>query len=120
MIEAPISFGELFDKITILRIKKDKIGSDNVKNELSLLEDKAKALDAPLAMIDELERVNLCLWDIEDQIRIKEQRQEFDEKFIQLARSVYFKNDERAAIKKRINISLGSEIAEEKKYVSYK
>jgi hypothetical protein len=71
------------------------------------------------ALRTRLKSVNEILWDIEDQIRIKEARQEFDEKFIELARAVYLHNDHRAALKRRINLALGSEVIEEKSYTEY-
>ena len=119
MIEIPVSYGELFDKITILQIKKEKIQSDNVSRELQLLLDKSKNIEVDLNLLDQLKIVNQALWDIEDQIRIKEKNQQFDQEFIDLARRVYFTNDKRAAIKKQINMELNSDILEEKQYVKY-
>lgn len=123
----PISPGELLDKITILRIKAarmtDAAKVANVRHELSLLEKTWK--DSGAAAVDlgaeeaNLTRVNETLWVIEDEIRDEERAKRFGEKFIELARSVYFTNDERAAIKKRVNILLGSTIVEEKSYQSY-
>ena len=120
-ILAPISIGELIDKITILEIKKDHmtgIKLNNVNRELellqSILQDKNVAVDSDL--ISSLRIVNLRLWDIEDRIRIKEQRQEFDEEFIEIARSVYKENDIRSSIKKDINRKFNSELVEEKSY----
>ncbi len=127
-IKVPISPGELLDKITILRIKSqrmsDPVKVSNVRLELRALEatwnnsdyakiDIAADIDAPL-------RVNERLWVIEDDIRDKERAQAFDAEFIRLARAVYFENDERAAIKRRINSVLGSSIIEEKSYRDYK
>jgi 3-methyladenine DNA glycosylase/8-oxoguanine DNA glycosylase len=125
--QVPVSWGEVIDKITILEIKSEKLASPdalaNVRTELALL---AAIARDPLARNDrlsdlkaELQAVNHALWDIEDAIREKESRQEFDDGFIALARSVYRQNDERAAIKRRINDLLGSEIVEEKSYRSY-
>tara|TARA_B100000214_G_scaffold306214_1_gene237251 strand:+ start:1391 stop:1792 length:402 start_codon:yes stop_codon:yes gene_type:complete len=118
---APVSLGELIDKITILEIKKDHmtgIKLNNVNRELellqSILQDKNVAVDSDL--ISSLRIVNLRLWDIEDRIRIKEQRQEFDEEFIEIARSVYKENDIRSSIKKDINRKFNSELVEEKSY----
>jgi hypothetical protein len=127
-ILVPLSPGELLDKITILRIKQARIHDAsklaNVRAELALLEQAwrdsgAAACDTAL---DEraLQSVNERLWDIEDRIREKEARQSFDRDFIELARSVYVSNDERAAIKKRINLQLGSRIIEEKSYKQYR
>ncbi|HET7757173.1 MAG TPA: DUF6165 family protein [Steroidobacteraceae bacterium] len=124
----PVSPGELLDKITILRIKvariQDAAKLANVKLELSLLEQIWKDAGAAAhdVALDEraLENVNGQLWDIEDRIRDKEARQTFDREFIELARAVYICNDERAAIKKRINLQLGSRIIEEKSYKQYR
>jgi len=124
----PLSPGELLDKITILRIKvariQDAAKLANVKRELSLLEQTWKESGAAGhdVALDEraLENVNGRLWDIEDRIRDKEARQTFDREFIELARAVYICNDERAAIKKRINLQLGSPLVEEKSYKQYR
>jgi hypothetical protein len=124
----PLSPGELLDKITILRIKvariQDAAKLANVKRELSLLEKTWKESGAAAhdVALDEraLENVNERLWDIEDRIREKEARQTFDRDFIELARAVYICNDERAAIKKRINLQLGSSLVEEKSYKQYR
>jgi hypothetical protein len=127
-ILVPISPGELLDKITILRIKaarmSDPVKIANVKHELTLLEETWR--DSGAAAVDlggdeaELTRVNEMLWVVEDEIRDEEHAKRFGEKFIELARSVYVTNDERAAIKKRINQKLGSTIVEEKSYKPYK
>ena len=126
-ILVPISPGELLDKITILRIKaarmSDPLKVANVRHELGLLEQTWK--DSGATQVDigseeaNLTRVNEQLWVIEDDIRDEERAKRFGEKFIELARAVYFTNDERAAIKKRINTLLGSTIVEEKSYKSY-
>jgi hypothetical protein len=126
-ILVPISPGELLDKITILRIKSqrmtDRTKLDNVRLELQLLEqtwrDSGCAAHDIAADEQALQQVNEKLWDIEDEIRDKEGAKAFDAKFIELARAVYFTNDERAAIKKRINVALGSRIVEEKSYKKY-
>ncbi len=127
-IMVPISPGELLDKITILRIKVARIQDAgklaNVKLELSLLEktwkDSGCATAAVAADEHALQAVNERLWDIEDRIRDKEAHQTFDRDFIELARSVYVCNDERAAVKKRINRQLGSRLVEEKSYKQYR
>jgi hypothetical protein len=127
-ILVPISPGELLDKITILRIKvariQDAAKLANVKMELQLLEQTWRESGAAAAGLAQEERalqnVNERLWDIEDRIRDKEARQTFDRDFIELARAVYVSNDERAAIKKRINSQLGSRIVEEKSYKQYR
>jgi hypothetical protein len=124
----PISPGELLDKITILRIKAVRITDPskvgNVRLELELLEKTWRdsgCAAAPLAADERaLHDVNERLWDIEDRIRDKEAVQTFDRDFIELARAVYLYNDERAAIKKRVNIQLGSRIVEEKSYKPYR
>ena len=126
-ILVPISPGELLDKITILRIKAARMNDAakvaNVRHELSLLEKTWKdsgAAAADLAAEESaLTRVNEKLWVIEDEIRDEERARRFEQKFIELARAVYVTNDERAAIKKRINSALGSTIVEEKSYQQY-
>jgi hypothetical protein len=127
-ILVPISPGELLDKITILRIKSarmtDTVKVANVRLELEVLEktwrDSGAAIPEVAADEAALQRVNEALWDIEDKIRDKELAQQFDAEFIELARAVYVTNDERAAVKKRINVALGSRIVEEKSYKPYK
>jgi hypothetical protein len=124
----PISPGELLDKITILRIKAARMTDAgkraNVQLELGLLEGTWRDSGCAGADVssDELalQAVNERLWDVEDRIREKEAAQGFDQEFIELARTVYFANDERAAIKKRINVRLGSRIVEEKSYQPYR
>ena len=122
----PTSWGELIDKITILEIKSveivNKIARANVVKELSLLQQLAGAHGACEQLSDlksKLKAVNAALWKIEDAIREKDRKNEFDEEFIELARSVYRRNDERAAIKRTINTVLASEIVEEKSYEAY-
>ena len=127
-ILVPVSPGELLDKITILRIKAarmtDAVKVANVRLELQLLEQTWRdSVDSPAEVAaDEhaLQAVNERLWVIEDDIRDKEAAQSFDARFIELARAVYIENDERAAIKKRINVKLGSRIVEEKSYRPYR
>lgn len=126
-IQVPISPGELLDKITILRIKAARMSDPakvaNVKHELGLLEKTWKDSGADAVNLGtaeaELTAVNEKLWVIEDEIRDEERAKRFTEKFIELARAVYFTNDERAAIKKRVNTLLGSSIVEEKSYKQY-
>jgi hypothetical protein len=126
-ILVPISPGELLDKITILRIKaarmRDATKVANVKHELALLEKTWRDSGAAAVDLDtgeaDLTRVNEKLWVIEDEIRDEERARRFGDKFIELARAVYVTNDERAAIKKRINTLLGSTIVEEKSYQQY-
>ena len=124
MINAPISIGELVDKITILEIKKNKLQNSKLKNVLKELSFLRKLMEKHQIEITDdlytqLKEINLKLWNIEDQIRIKEKNKEFDNTFIELARSVYFKNDKRAEIKKSINQLSNSEITEEKFYSEY-
>ncbi|MBB4126738.1 hypothetical protein HEP73_03275 [Xanthomonas sp. GW] len=127
-ILVPVSFGELLDKIAILQIKSERIGDAaklaNVRAELSALEKTWMAHPAASGDVArlrlELKAVNERLWVIEDEIRIKEKAQAFDEEFIKLARSVYYENDERARIKKEINLALGSSYVEEKSYQDYR
>ncbi len=123
----PISPGELIDKITILEIKSQRMTDEaklhNVRTELALLTDTWKASAYSGTDIggewSRLREVNGRLWDIEDRIRDKEREGAFDDVFIELARAVYVTNDERAAIKKRINTRLGSTLVEEKSYADY-
>jgi hypothetical protein len=127
-ILVPISPGELLDKITILRLKSarmtDAAKLANVRAELAELEKTWRAAVGTGADVADDERallaVNERLWVIEDDIRDKELAQAFDARFIELARSVYIENDERAAIKKRVNMKLGSRIVEEKSYKPYR
>jgi Family of unknown function (DUF6165) len=127
-ILAPVSFGELLDKVTILQIKSERMSDvvkvANVRKELSALEKTWAAHPASATDISELmgqlKAVNERLWVIEDDIRILEKAQRFDAEFIKLARAVYFENDERARIKKDINLALGSAYVEEKSYQDYR
>jgi len=125
-ILAPISAGELVDKITILRVKAERIEPakrPNVAKELALLEALAvEALPASerLAQLTaQLTDVNAALWDIEEGKRDCERRQDFGPEFVRLARAVYQENDRRAAIKRAINEETGSELVEEKSYRPY-
>ncbi len=126
-VSIPISYGELIDKITILEIKSQKITDPekvkNVRHELNELLRVWSAQEESNVGIDdlrqELKTVNETLWDIEDDIRKKDLRGEFDSEFIELARSVYIQNDTRAEHKRAINLRLGSELMEEKSYVNY-
>jgi hypothetical protein len=127
-IKVPVSPGELLDKIAILRIKSQRMSDpakvSNVRRELHALQETWNAsgyskIDIE-ADVSALLKVNERLWVIEDDIRDKERAQAFDAEFIRLARAVYVENDERAAIKRRINSTLGSSIVEEKSYREYK
>lgn len=119
----PVSAGELVDKITILRVKAARIDPakrPNVVKELALLEAvAAQALPDLAELTAELEAVNAQLWDIEESKRDCERTGNFGSDFIALARSVYVKNDRRAAIKRKINEAAGSELFEEKSYRAY-
>jgi len=126
-ILVPVAFGELLDKISILQIKSERISDPaklaNVRTELSALEKTWMAHPAGgkdiATLRAELKAVNEQLWDIEDAIRLKDKAGEFDGGFVELARSVYLRNDERARIKKAINLALGSVYVEEKSYQDY-
>jgi len=123
----PVSAGELIDKITILRVKAERIGDAakeaNVRKELALLEEVCVRTIGDIQglspLTGELFAVNATLWDIEDGKRDCERRQDFGPAFIALARSVYIENDRRAAIKRQINDLTGSDIIEEKSYQPY-
>ncbi|WP_186647982.1 DUF6165 family protein [Fluviispira vulneris] len=124
-IYTPISIGELLDKITILQIKSTQIKDSeklaNINKELQLLIDVCQKnnIDTNDFLVQSLKKHNEELWEIEDQIRDKERAKEFDEEFIRLARAVYFTNDKRADIKKKINLQSGSSLVEEKSYNKY-
>ena len=123
-ILAPISLGELIDKITILQIKTQHLQDTalkNVKKELDALETTLNDLQLNIdpTLIQRLKEVNQDLWDIEDNIRDLERKKNFGEIFVHLARSVYQLNDRRAAIKKEINTTFGSAFVEEKSYQQY-
>jgi hypothetical protein len=124
---APISWGELIDKITILQIKSENLISEeailNVQTEHSQLEaiySRNLPINIEFKKFEEaLLKINRQLWDIEDQIRDKERYKVFDDEFIQLARDVYITNDQRSRIKRQINEVFGSELIEEKSYSNY-
>ena len=127
VISVPISWGELVDKITILEIKMDRIHDEeklkNIAKELRALKtvfdqgcedtEKIKQVKSMLRVVNEQ------LWDIEDDIRKCEKEKDFSQRFIDLARSVYMSNDQRAALKRKINTILESELFEEKSYEDY-
>ena len=126
-IQSEISSGELLDKISILEIKlkkiKDKENLKEINKEYAILK-QSQNLNIKLTnelkdLFDELKKVNLNLWDIEDKVRICEKNKDFGEKFIELARGVYFNNDSRAKIKSGINKLSGSNIKEIKQYSDY-
>ncbi len=120
-----VSVGEIVDKVSILEIKLEKVVDTdklvNIRKEYSLLEADMKSLGINTDSTDfiELKKVNLEIWNVEDAIRLKEVDKNFDEGFVQLARDVYFKNDRRAALKRKINNKHGSLIIEEKEYTDY-
>ena len=130
-INAPISLGELMDKISILSIKKDKIID---KSKINLIEDELNLLNKSISIIinqnkdrqieilssmDDLKKINSELWDIEDKLRECERKKIFDQSFIKLARSVYLTNDKRSETKLEINKKFGSQIREVKSYTKY-
>ncbi|QTL01794.1 hypothetical protein J5J86_13325 [Aquabacter sp. L1I39] len=121
-IRAPISAGELIDKITILQIKAERISEGsklaNVERELAELNALRihHRLDGLDVLTADLRTVNETLWEVEDELRLLEVEQRFDDRFIALARAVYQTNDRRAALKKEINLLVGSAIVEEKSY----
>lgn len=119
----PISIGELFDKYTILLLKQKNIMDTNKLNsitkELNYLKEHINKYNIDKELLDELYNINQKLWEIEDNIRIKEYNKQFDDKFINLARSVYINNDIRANIKNKINNYFNSEIIEIKEYFKY-
>ncbi|MEO1018454.1 MAG: DUF6165 family protein [Pseudomonadota bacterium] len=124
IVHIPVSIGELVDKLTILEIKNDEITDtaklERVRRELSMLQaeyDKIEDAEARIATLrQDLKSVNRALWTIEDQLRLKEAKQEFDEDFVSLARSVYRTNDERHHLKTKIDAVLGSALSEAKSY----
>ena len=123
----PISWGELFDKVTILQIKLDNLQNQNalknVKieyNQLYLIYNNNFSKDENAKrLLADLKQINEKLWDIEDKIRDKERNKAFDAEFIELARSVYITNDKRSRIKRKINETYGSKLIEEKSYSDY-
>ena len=127
LLNVQTSPGEFLDKLTILEIKSERITDpaklENVRRELELL--RATWAASPLAsrdvaaLVADLKRVNETLWEIEDRIREKEAARTFDADFIELARAVYRTNDRRAAIKRDLNVALGSTLLEEKSYQAY-
>lgn len=126
MIKIPVSVGELFDKITILDIKREKITEADkqliILKEYNLLRKIALKLDEKFdktSQYKKLKKINDYLWDIEDGKRAHERAKDFGEKFVHLAREVYIKNDERAKIKKAINKKYKSEIEEVKSHKKY-
>ena len=126
-VNVEISIGEFFDKVTILEIKRARISDPlkliNINKELDVLNHLLTKLpfsrDKIKVEVDELRQINEKLWVIEDDIRDKEARKQFDQGFIELARLVYITNDRRSAVKRDINVKLGSDFVEEKSYEKY-
>ena len=125
-MKVEISIGELVDRVTILSIKKIKMSDPEklkrVEKEYRLLSQQmiSIGINEDTEKFKKLKEINLKLWQIEDDIRVKEAKKEFDDEFINLARGVYHHNDERSAIKREIDIQYHSELMEEKEYVDYK
>ena len=126
-ISVEVSTGEFLDKITILEIKSERIQDPaklaNIHKELDILQqtwaDSPASQTDVSALLAELKSINESLWEIEDRIRIKESEAAFDDEFIELARSVYIINDQRADVKRQLNQALGSNLMEEKSYADY-
>lgn len=132
LINSPISFGELIDKLTILSIKLDKVKDEVKLNNIAMESNKLNAIyeeafasmpeevrNDLVPLLEKLKDINNEIWSIEDNIRECERNKQFDQRFIELARSVYLSNDHRALIKKQINIVTKSSIVEEKSYKEY-
>lgn len=124
-IYAPISVGELYDRLTILRLKRHKAECAEqktlIQREISDLERLAEGINETASfrrLVEQLAKVNATLWDIEDQVRNRERTGAFDGAFVELARSVYRHNDERAHLKRQIDELSGSEVREQKIYSS--
>jgi hypothetical protein len=127
MITTPISVGELLDKLSILSIKKNRLTNPDklfqVEKEFSYLYELSEpflGVKDYFNLYDDLVLVNTKLWDIEDKIRVCEKNKKFDDEFIELARSVYYTNDDRFELKNKINLLSNSEIQEQKSYENYK
>lgn len=124
-MKVDISTGELVDKVTILAIKSERISDNeklkNICKEFEILQStmNSAGISPESSEYRRLYEINARLWDIEDAIREKEAKKAFDQEFIELARSVYINNDQRAAVKREINLKYGSDLVEEKSYTSY-
>ena len=126
-VNIPVSLGELLDKISILEIKNKKITNEsklvNIKKELSGLKNVLKELDINMSeandLFEDLYKINLSLWEIEDSIRLLEKNEDFGKDFVKLARSVYITNDKRFEVKNKINKLFQSQYIEEKSYEDY-
>ena len=127
LLSIPVSVGEVMDKITILEIKAERIADTakcvNVKRELTslkpLIDNEMLCAPEITALVAQLRTINETLWDIEDDIREKELANDFGDGFIALARAVYMTNDQRAEVKRQINLATGSALIEEKSYENY-
>ncbi len=127
LVQVPVSWGEMLDKITILEIKSEQIKDAgklmNIRRELEELcrtrDELIVMPDEVKAMVAELKHINQKLWVVEDDLRECERKKDFGAKFVELARAVYYTNDERAAVKREINDALGSALVEEKSYAAY-
>ena len=127
MITTPISVGELLDKLSILSIKKNRLTNPDklfqVEKEFSFIYELSTqflTVKDYFNLYDDLVLINSKLWEIEDKLRVCEKNKKFDEEFIELARSVYYTNDERFELKNKINLLSNSEIQEQKSYEDYK
>ena len=122
-MKVEVSDGYLVDKYTIVKIKSERVKDEskltNINNELVYLQEILEKMNVSEQLVTDLYNINCLIWEIEDKIRKKEKDQEFDDRFIHLARSVYIKNDKRAEIKKKINLETNSTLVEEKDYVQY-
>ena len=126
-VNIPVSLGELLDKISILEIKNKKITNEsklvNIKKELSGVKNVLKELDINMSeandLFEDLYKINLSLWEIEDSIRLLEKNEDFGKDFVKLARSVYITNDKRFEVKNKINQLFKSQYIEEKSYEDY-
>jgi len=127
VMTVPVSFGEVLDKITILEIKSERIADpEKVRNVRKELDELSRVWNETVAdptriskERESLKAINEQLWEIEDDIRDQEAAGDFGDRFIELARAVYVTNDKRAAVKKQVNLALGSRFVEEKSYKDY-
>ena len=127
MITVPVSVGELIDKLSILHVKKIKISNEEkllfINKEFELLYNMSSGYlddDNIIKLYHQLVEINSKLWEVEDEVRILESTKNFDSSFIELARKVYYTNDERFSLKNKINEITNSEVREQKDYISYK
>ena len=127
MITVPVSVGELIDKLSILHVKKIKISNEEklffINKEFELLYNMSSGYlddDDIIKLYHQLVEINSKLWEVEDELRILESTKNFDSSFIELARKVYYTNDERFSLKNKINEITNSEVREQKDYISYK